>query len=152
MMKGFIDMIKGGLLLLAAAAILSSSSCEREEQQQAKDDITLDSNGAGTKGTNYLDVYVQRINDSLQITNYILMKDVETPTYSGEDTSRTVVYSNKIDTITHTYKTYTLTITKTVNGSMAKSDYTFTVALNVPGGALAKGADGRYATGKMLCR
>ena len=122
-------------------------SVAQDENNETKDDITLDSNGAGTNGTNYLDVYVQRINDSLQITNYILMKDVETPTYSGEDTSRTVVYSNKIDTITHTYKTYTLTITKTVNGSMAKSDYTFTVALNVPGGALAKGADGGYATG-----
>ena len=122
-------------------------SVAQGENNETKDDITLDSNGAGTKGTNYLDVYVQRINDSLQITNYILMKDVETPTYSGENASRTVVYSNKIDTITHTYKTYTLTITKTVNGSMAKSDYTFTVALNVPGGALAKGADGGYATG-----
>ncbi len=122
----------------------------KQAENATADDITLDINGAGTKGTVYLDVYVQRNNeDVLGIASYVLMKDVETPAYDGEGDEKKIKYNNKIDTITHDYKTYTLTITKNVVGNMAVSDYLFTVDLSVPGGAKAKHVNGNYVTGDL---
>lgn len=83
--------------------------------------------GLTTDGANtlYLDVYVENGTDGLEITNYQMTTSDNAPTVSdGEAT-----YTGKFTGDEDAYTTYTLTVTKKVDGAMADAnkDYDFTI-------------------------
>lgn len=83
--------------------------------------------GLTTDGENtlYLDVYVENGTDGLEITHYQMTTSADAPTVSGGEATYTGKFTGDEDA----YTTYTLTVTKKVDGAMADAnkDYDFTI-------------------------
>ena len=81
----------------------------------------------GNANTIYLDVYVTNANGGgVEISNYIMSTSANAPTY-GTANAPTYVTGTKYTGDTDTYTTYTLTVTKNVEGTMADMTQKFSI-------------------------
>lgn len=79
------------------------------------------------KNTIYLDVYVTNANGGgVEISNYIMSTSANAPTY-GNANAPTYVTGTKYTGDEDTYTTYTLTVTKNVEGAMADMTQKFSI-------------------------
>ena len=91
--------------------------------------------GLTTDGENtiYLDVYVTNANGGVvEISNYIMSTSANAPTYA-QDSNKTPTYTAKFTGDTDTYTTYTLTVTKNVEGTMADMTQKFGIDVDFTG-------------------
>lgn len=76
--------------------------------------------------TFYMDVYVERTADGMKVTNTVFMKAQTMPTFDGTPDPDEADYgAGKIYEDVDTYNTYTLTITKKVEGTLANAGATY---------------------------
>lgn len=110
----------------------------------------------GDANTIYLDVYVTNVAGNCAITYYQMSTSDAAPTYA-QDNNKAPTYTAKFTEDTDTYTTYTLTVTKNVEGTMA--DMTQKFSIDVDFTDLSEGtkvkvdgvqtADGASATGAL---
>ncbi len=110
----------------------------------------------GDANTIYLDVYVTNVAGGRAITYYQMSTSDAAPTYA-QDNNKTPTYTAKFTEDTDTYTTYTLTVTKNVEGAMADMTQKFSIDVDFTG--LSEGtkvkvdgvqtADGASAAGAL---
>lgn len=86
----------------------------------------------GDANTIYLDVYVTNVAGGRAITYYQMSTSDAAPTYA-QDNNKTPTYTAKFTEDTDTYTTYTLTVTKNVEGTMADMTQKFSIDVDFTG-------------------
>ncbi|HIT25337.1 MAG TPA: hypothetical protein IAC27_04770 [Candidatus Enterenecus avicola] len=86
----------------------------------------------GDANTIYLDVYVTNVAGACAITYYQMSTSDAAPTYA-QDNNKTPTYTAKFTEDTDTYTTYTLTVTKNVEGAMADMTQKFSIDVDFTG-------------------
>lgn len=86
----------------------------------------------GDANTIYLDVYVTNVAGACAITYYQMSTSDAAPTYA-QDNNKTPTYTAKFTEDTDTYTTYTLTVTKNVEGAMADMTQEFSIDVDFTG-------------------
>ena len=86
----------------------------------------------GNANTIYLDVYVTNEKGTRAITYYQMSTSDAAPTYA-QDSNKTPTYTAKFTGDTDTYTTYTLTVTKNVEGTMADMTQEFSIDVDFTG-------------------
>ena len=86
----------------------------------------------GNANTIYLDVYVTNEEGTRAITYYQMSTSDAAPTYA-QDNNKTPTYTAKFTEDTDTYTTYTLTVTKNVEGAMADMTQEFSIDVDFTG-------------------
>ena len=86
----------------------------------------------GDANTIYLDVYVTNVAGACAITYYQMSTSDAAPTYA-QDNNKTPTYTAKFTEDIDTYTTYTLTVTKNVEGTMADMTQKFSIDVDFTG-------------------
>lgn len=86
----------------------------------------------GDANTIYLDVYVTNVAGNRAITYYQMSTSDAAPTYA-QDNNKAPTYNAKFTEDTDTYTTYTLTVTKNVEGTMADMTQKFSIDVDFTG-------------------
>lgn len=86
----------------------------------------------GDANTIYLDVYVTNVAGGRAITYYQMSTSDAAPTYA-QDNNKAPTYNAKFTEDTDTYTTYTLTVTKNVEGTMADMTQKFSIDVDFTG-------------------
>jgi len=133
-----------GVPFTAAGIYRYNVKVAQDASNVTKDDISLDvKNTTPGSGSYILDVYVKKVENGTATTfepyAYVLSKSGAINTFTTGTNENTVTYneSEKVDTITHEYTTYNLTVKKVIKGDLAANSFDFTITIsNVPTGVI----------------
>ena len=88
---------------------------------------------SGTAKQRFVDVYVQDVNNALQIQGYVIHETADDPAVGEEMGTTADGQDNKSDGFVNEYATQNLTISKTVSGNQGSKDKFFAFTVEISG-------------------